>query len=128
MKLQLLDVPLTVCRTPDGRSIDWSAPFTFAARTDTEFSLVCPTSAVPAEVLQREDGWRAFRFLGVLDFSLTGILAGIASVLAQTGVAIFALSTYDTDYVLVKEATLERALEALRASGYEIVSMESSIE
>lgn len=68
----------------------------------------------------REDGWRAFRAAGPLDFSLTGILAGIASVLAAAGIPIFAVSTYDTDYVLVKTERYEAALDALRAAGYDV--------
>lgn len=88
--------------------------------TDEENSLVCLTNEVPSNVIQRDDGWRAFRIQGVLDFSLIGILAKISVILADNSIPIFALSTYDTDYVLIKEADFEHGLAVLMASGYEI--------
>jgi hypothetical protein len=90
------------------------------ARTE-ENSLVCLTQAVPRNVTDRDDGWRAMRIQGVLDFSLVGILSGISSVLAARGIGIFAISTFNTDYVLVREADYETALAALAASGYQVV-------
>ncbi len=78
-------------------------------------------SEVPSNVIKRDDGWRAFRIQGVLDFSLIGILAKIASVLADNGISIFAVSTYNTDYVMVKKENFQDALEVLAAAGYEIV-------
>ena len=71
-------------------------------------------------MIRRDDGWRAFRIQGVLDFALIGILAKIASVLAENGISIFAVSTYNTDYVLVKEENYQKALDILARSGYEI--------
>lgn len=120
MRIQPIEGEFTVCQVRDAGVIDWSVPFTFASRTDGELSLTCPTEAVPRETISREDGWRAFRIEGTLDFSLVGILARIASVLAEAGISIFALSTYDTDYVLVKAERFARALKALEESGYEI--------
>ncbi|MBQ1552188.1 MAG: ACT domain-containing protein, partial [Clostridia bacterium] len=70
--------------------------------------------------LAREDGWRAFRVAGVLDFSLTGVLSGITGVLAGAGVGVFAVSTYDTDYILVKRVDAGKAADALARAGYEI--------
>ena len=78
-------------------------------------------SEVPANVIKRDDGWMAFRIQGVLDFSLIGILAKIASVLADNGISIFAVSTYNTDYVMVKKENFQDALEVLAAAGYDIV-------
>ena len=120
MKLKVFDTPLTVCKIEGANAIDFSRELTFAGITDEEVSLVCPTSAAPENTLEREDGWRAFRIEGVLDFSLTGILARISGVLADAEVGIFAVSTFNTDYVLVKEASLNRALAALGEAGYEI--------
>ncbi|MBN1372589.1 MAG: ACT domain-containing protein, partial [Anaerolineaceae bacterium] len=74
---------------------------------------------VPGGV-RAEGGWRALKVLGPLDFSLTGILAGLASTLAAAGVSIFALSTFDTDYIMVKESSLGTAIEALREQGHTI--------
>lgn len=120
MTIQPIAGAFTVCQIRNADQIDWNAPFTFAARTDGEFSLTCPTEAVPAETVRREDGWRAFRVTGTLDFSLVGILAKIASILADEGISIFALSTYDTDYVLVKRENFDRAMKALSRNGYRI--------
>lgn len=85
-------------------------PFTFTAITDNEVSVVCPSEYVPENVIERSDGWRAFRVKGSLDFSLIGILARIAGLLAENHISLFAVSTFDTDYVLVREGDYERAL------------------
>ncbi len=108
-----------MCRLASLEGVDPAAgePF-FLARTDRELSLVCPTRAVPASVRAREDGWRAFRVAGTLDFSLVGILARLTGILADRGTGLFAVSTYDTDYILVKAADLQRALAALSEEGY----------
>ena len=82
--------------------------------------LVCLTDKVPSNVIRREDGWRAFRILDVLDFSLIGILSKIASILADNSISIFALSTYNTDYVLMKDADFDGGLALLKASGYAV--------
>ena len=84
-------------------------------------SLVCITGDVPANVTQRDDGWKGFRLQGILDFSLIGILSKIASLLAENSISIFAISTYNTDYVFIKEENFQKALDILKHSGYEIV-------
>ena len=118
MEITVLPQLFTVCQVRDFGQIDLSAPFVFTATTDQECSLVCPVERAPEETLLREDGWRAFRIEGILDFSLIGILAGISSVLAAAGIGIFAISTFNTDYVLVKEGDLDWAIDALTAEGY----------
>ena len=120
MKLEVLAPVFSVCRVDRLPAGALESEFCFVGRTDRELSLVCPQDAAPADALAREDGWRAFRVAGVLDFSLTGVLAGLSAALADAGVGIFAVSTYDTDYILVKAENLPRALAALRAAGYEI--------
>ena len=97
--------------------MDINRPFVFTGSTDEEKSLVCPTPLVPAETLERSDGWRAFRIEGVLDFSLVGILARISDILARNNIGIFAVSTFNTDYILTKENDFERALQLLSISG-----------
>ena len=92
----------------------------FFARTDEEISLVCETAHVPENTTAREDGWRAMRVVGELDFSLVGILARISDVLAREKIGIFAVSTYNTDYILTKETQFEDALAALARAGYEV--------
>ena len=109
---------LTVCRVSDLR--DFDSDFYFAGRTEEELSLVCRTAEVPADTLRREDGWRGFRVAGSMDFGLVGILAGISGALAAEGIALFAVSTFNTDYVLVKEGDFERAARTLTAAGYEV--------
>ena len=119
MKLKVLPNGLTVCKVPSVADIDTCAGFFFIGKTDEEISLVCRTEDTPANTTDREDGWRGFRIEGILDFSLTGILAKISGVLAEKEIGIFAVSTYNTDYVLVKKENLTRAMEALSAAGYE---------
>jgi hypothetical protein len=80
-------------------------------------SIVCPEDRVPGETT-REDGWRALRVEGPLDFSWVGIVAALSRVLAEAGVSIFVLSTYDTDYLLVRETDVDRASDALIAAGH----------
>ena len=121
MKIQLLDHPFSVCKLGKTTSVDLNQPFTFAAHTDEEISLVCPTIQIPAETQEREDGWRGFRIVGMLDFSLVGILSRIASLMAENGIAIFAVSTYNTDYVFLKAESFEKAIALLKQNEYEVV-------
>ena len=120
MKLKVLDAELTICQVADAADIDLKAGLCFIGKTDEELSLVCETKAAPARTLARSDGWRAFRIEGVLDFSLVGILARISAILAARNIGIFAVSTFNTDYILVKKEDLDRALEALEKEGYGI--------
>jgi uncharacterized protein len=100
---------------------DWlEAPgFVSVTRTDEETSIVCASSCVPQGV-RAESGWRAIRIDGTLDFALTGILLSLLQPLAAARVPVFTLSTFDTDYVLVQEATLARAIDALVAAGHRV--------
>ncbi|NIJ12826.1 hypothetical protein FHU38_003170 [Saccharomonospora amisosensis] len=88
-------------------------------RTDAELSVVCPAALVPAKA-RSERGWRALTVRGPLAFTLTGIIAALSSELAAAGVALFSLSTFDTDHVLVKHTDLDRAVTALRLAGHEV--------
>jgi hypothetical protein len=86
-------------------------------RTDEELSIVCP-DAIPLASARCDAGWSCIKVLGPLDFSLTGILAHLAGLLAAAGISIFAVSTYDTDYILVKTGQLASAVAALEAGGH----------
>lgn len=119
-ELQIIDTDFTLCKVSDLTQIDLSQKYVFIGKTDEEISVVCPADKVPDHTLAREDGWRAFRIKGTLDFSLVGVLAKIAGILAGQKIGIFAISTYNTDYILTKAENLERALNALLAAGYEI--------
>lgn len=120
MKLKKLPYNLTVCKTQSISDIDLSSDFFFIGMTDEELSLVCRTEDVPEKTVERDDGWRGFRIEGVLDFSLVGILSKLSTILAENGIGIFAVSTYNTDYILVKAENYERAMAVLAAAGYEV--------
>jgi enamine deaminase RidA (YjgF/YER057c/UK114 family) len=119
MKLEVLPETLAVCRLPASERIpSWALELheglVSITRTPEELSIVCPQVAVPPDT-RSEDGFRALMVPGPIPFEQTGVLASIATPLAAAGISIFAISTYDTDYVLVREANLERALQALHA-------------
>lgn len=123
MKLTLLPDRLAVCRLePDVPSPGWlpRAGLLSLTRTTDELSVVCLESAVPAGVTM-SGGWRALQVEGPLDFSLVGVLAELSRALAEAGVSIFAVSTYDTDYVLVREDQLSEARQALTGAGHAVV-------
>ena len=118
--LEPLEILFSVCKVTDYTGIDIDQSFVFSGRTDQEKSLVCPTAIVPDNTLARDDDWRAFRICGELDFSLIGILAKISKILAENAIGIFAISTYNTDYILTKEKNFDKALQVLADAGYEI--------
>ena len=101
MELKTLPFGFTVCKLISVGDLPSDIDFCFTAKTDEEISLVCKTKDVPEETLERDDGWKGFRITGVLDFSLIGILSKISSILAENKIGIFAVSTYNTDYIFV---------------------------
>ena len=121
MELKKLPFDLTVCKVSSLEDIDFSNEFYFLGKTDEEISLVCKTVDTPLNTIEREDNWNGFKIQGVLDFSLIGILAKIAQILADNKISIFAVSTYNTDYVLVKSDCFKRAEEVLQKGGYTII-------
>lgn len=121
MEIKVLEQDFTVCQVTDYTQVNLAAEFCFTGKTDEEFSLVCATDDVPANGIRRDDGWKAFRIQGVLDFSLVGILSKIATLLAENSIPIFAISTYNTDYVLTKVEHYEKAVDVLKQAGYTIV-------
>lgn len=121
MNLKKMDFELSVCKLASEKAIDLMREFYFIGKAEGELSLVCPTKDVPEDTTAHEDGWKGFRIEGVLDFSLIGILSGISGILAANNIGIFAVSTFNTDYILVKKENYSRALEALASAGYGIV-------
>lgn len=121
MEIKKLTENFSICKVENYSLVDFGRPFIFVGKTDEENSLVCPISEVPANATQRDDGWKGFRIQGVLDFSLIGILSAISGILAENKIGIFAISTFNTDYVLTKTENYARALDALAAAGYKIV-------
>ena len=121
IEIKRLNQDFSVCKVIDYSLVNLNAEYSFIGKTDEEKSLVCITSDVPANVIERDDGWKGFRIQGILDFSLIGILSKIAEILAKNSISIFAISTYNTDYVLVKKENYQKALDILKHLGYEIV-------
>ena len=120
MKLQLIKDKFCVCRIDNVNQVNIQSDFFFLAKTDEEISLVCKEADAPKDCIKIDKTWRGMRIVGTLDFSLVGILSDISAVLAKAGVPIFAVSTYDTDYILIKQEYLDKALSALQESGYTV--------
>ena len=121
MELKKLDYDLTVCKVSDVSDIDMNAEFYFIGKTDEEISLVCRTEDTPANTTECDNGWKGFRIQGGLDFSLIGILSKLSGILAEHKIGIFAVSTFNTDYILVKEENFEKALKVLETEGYTVL-------
>lgn len=121
MELKGMAYELTVCKVADVSDIDMTTEFYFIGKTDEEIFLVCKTEDTPSNTIDRDDGWRGFRIQGILDFSLIGILSKLFGILAQHKIGIFAVSTYNTDYILVKEENYDKALDVLASEGYTVV-------
>lgn len=121
MEIQILDHPFSVCKVTDYSRVNLESEYCFTGKTDEENSLVCITSDVPANSTERDDGWKAFRIQGILDFSLIGILSNISALLAKNEIGIFAISTYNTDYILTKEENFDKAIAVLVKAGYRVV-------
>lgn len=122
LTLSLLEGTFAICRLePDAEQPAWAItdPFYSITRTPEELSVICLEAAVPPDV-RAERGWRCFKAEGPLDFSLTGVLASLTAPLARASVTIFVVSTFDTDYLLVRERDLEKAVLALTEAGHRI--------
>ena len=120
MTLKILKNEFTVCKPSDLTKIRFDDRFCFIGKTADELSLVCYTSSVPDNVKEHEDGWRGFYIEGIIDFALTGVLSGILTPLAKAGIGVFAVSTFNTDYIFVKEKVFETALGLLQDRGYKL--------
>ncbi len=118
MNLKILPNDFSICKIKNLNDINYEDEFVFIGKTDEELSLVCSTEYVPQEYIECDNEWKGFRIEGILDFSLIGILAKISSVLAENGISIFAVSTYNTDYILLKSDKFDKAIEILKNSNY----------
>lgn len=124
LTLQLLDENFSIHSLPVSSKVPenvFGADIYFIAKTYEEVSIVLPSS-ISIESDDVESGWRALEVVGPLGFSLTGILSNISTVLANEKISIFAISTFDTDYILVKEKTVKLAVAALSANQYQVIS------
>ena len=123
MRLSLIEGEFGVARLDaDDPAPAWSqtGSITSLTRTAEELSVVCAASAIPPG-FRAERGWSCLRVVGPLDFSMTGVLSSIVGPLAAAKVSVFTLSTYDTDYLLVRSRSLQTAIECLRAAGHEVL-------
>lgn len=121
INIEILEQDFSICKIKDLTKINLNDEFFFLGKTDEETSLVCYSSSVPENVKECENEWRAFRISGVLDFSLTGILAKLSTILADEQIGLFAVSTYNTDYILVKSFNLDKAIASLKNHGYGVL-------
>ena len=123
MLLTVIEARLAVCRVEAGRVVpawvDHARDFVSITRTPDELSIVCAIDAFPPGV-PMEGPWRAFKVQGPLVMTLIGVVAALANPLADAGISIFAISTYDTDYVLVHEPDFDAAIDALIAAGHTV--------
>ncbi len=118
--LRRLDGMFAVAKIASLSGVDLSRPPVFLAHTEDELSLACEQGRIPPDATDVESGFCCLKIEGVLDFSLVGILAGITSALASGGVSVFAVSTFNTDYILLKESRLEDAVRLLTEAGYTV--------
>lgn len=121
MEIKKIEHNFSVCKVKDFSMVDLESEYCFIGKTDEEKSLVCITENVPPNIIERDDGWRAFRIQGILDFSLVGILAKISALLAENEIGIFAISTYNTDCILTKAENYIKALGVLANAGYTLI-------
>ena len=121
MEIKRLEYDFSVCKVADYSKVNLESVYCFIGKTDEEKSLVCLTEDIPDNVTECENGWKAFRIQGMLDFSLIGILSKISTLLAENNIGIFSVSTYNTDYILTKRESFEKAISVLKNAGYKIV-------
>lgn len=126
MKLSILNDSFSVVKLPPTADIPaWAmhGEFFSITRTAEELSIVCPSACLqePLELAAAEHDWSCIKVEGVLDFGLTGILASLANPLAENGISLFAISTYNTDYLLVKSHVLDQARWVLEQAGHDVI-------
>ncbi len=121
LKIKVLKREFTVCKVDCLERIDFTDKYCFVGKTDEEISLICSTRQAPKETLERSDGWRAFRIQGKMDFSLIGVLSELTEIFARNKISILAVSTFNTDYILVKAENLEKALVLLEDQDYKVI-------
>lgn len=120
MEMIVLKNEFSVCQVEDYSQVDFEREYIFTAQTTEEKSLLCRSEDVPENVIQKERGWRGLKIEGILDFSLKGILYRISKILYDENIGIFVVSTYNTDYIFVKEEDLEPAVLSLEKEQYKI--------
>jgi len=120
MKLQKINSEFTISKITNTDDVDFTRDFVFLSKTDDEISLVCESSFTPSNVIISEPGWNALRITGVLDFGMIGVIAKISNIFAKANISIFVISTYNTDYILLKSSSFNKGLQLLKDNGYAI--------
>ena len=113
MTFTVLSADFTICKIKSISDVDFTRDFVFLSKTDEEISLVCESAHTPTDAIAAESDWRALRIDGVLDFNMVGVIAGITKVLAEADISVFVVSTYNTDYILLKSHDFDNGLAIL---------------
>ena len=121
MEIKIIDRKFSICKVENYNTININDEYVFIGKTDEENSLVCETNKVPNNATHIDKGWKAFRIQGVLDFSLIETRSKISNLLAENKIGIFAISTYNTDYILTKEENFQKAIDILEKNNYKII-------
>ena len=115
-----LEHDFSVCKIKSIEQVNFSHEYVFVQQTPDEISLICETKYTPSDYIACEHGWSALKVSGILDFGLVGIIAKITNILAEAGFSIFVISTFNTDYILLKSDTFDRGVRELMNNGYSI--------
>ncbi len=121
IELQQIGLDFTVCKIKNISSVDFTREFVFLSKTEDELSLVCESTYVPTDAIAWEAGWKGLKIVGMLDFGMIGVIAKISNLLAAAEISIFVVSTYNTDYILLKATHIEKAIQLLEQEGYKIL-------
>ena len=120
MELRRLEGDFTVCKIDNLDEVDFTRDFTFLSKTDDEISLLCESEYVPRRLIAVEAGWKGFKISGVLDFGMIGVISKISGLLAEAGISVFVVSTYNTDYVFVKAENFDESARIFVCNGYAV--------
>ena len=120
MKLEVIDCDFTICKIDNINQVDLTQEFVFLSKTPDEISLVCETKTVPPGTIKSVPGWKAIKILDTLDFSMVGVLSKISAILANSDISIFVVSTYNTDYILIKSENFDKGIHVLKHNGYTV--------
>lgn len=122
MEIEKIEGEFSVCKVADYSQVNLQNEYCFICKTDEENSLVCLTEQKPANTIECEDGWKALRIKGVIELTAIGVLSRISSLLAEGNIAIFVVSTFNTDYIFLKQEQESEALQILVNGGYKILT------
>jgi hypothetical protein len=120
MVLHKLETDFTVCKIQNISEVDFKRDFIFLSKTDDEISLVCESDYVPSNAIISEPNWKALKISGILDFGLVGVISKISGLLAAADIPVFIISTFNTDYILLKSINFDNGVQVLADNGYSI--------